>query len=119
MSDRNAFAQMIRQRRQQMGLTQGALGDRVGLSGQAIWEIESGRSRPRLRNLSKLSSALGLTISDLQRAGGYSVPEDTSNGSEEQNAIRDLIEVHWHLFDTGRKQRALLELMQAVIALAE
>jgi transcriptional regulator with XRE-family HTH domain len=46
-------------------LSRRALAELVGLSGQAIWKIETGRSDPRLTNLNKIADALDTRVSAL------------------------------------------------------
>ena len=43
-------------------LSRRALGEQVGLSGQSIWNIETGRTDPKLATLSRLAAALDTTL---------------------------------------------------------
>lgn len=43
----------------------GELARRIGISRQALWQIESGRTRPSASTLIRLCAALGLTAEDL------------------------------------------------------
>jgi len=46
-------------------LSRRALGELIGISGQAIWKIETGRSDPKLTNLNKIAEALGVRLDAL------------------------------------------------------
>lgn len=46
-------------------LSRRALGELIGISGQAIWKIETGRSDPRLTNLNKIAEALDVKTATL------------------------------------------------------
>ena len=52
------------QARQDAGLSQGALGDKVGLSRQAINTIERGAGLPKLRSAMRISRVLGQSVED-------------------------------------------------------
>jgi len=55
----------VRERRGALGLTQEALGERVGVSRQTIISIEGGRYDPSLSLALKLASLLGATVEEL------------------------------------------------------
>jgi DNA-binding SARP family transcriptional activator/DNA-binding XRE family transcriptional regulator/Tfp pilus assembly protein PilF len=58
----NIFGGMLREHREQAGLTQRELAERAGISVAAIRDLEQGRSvRPRLASVNALVTALGLT----------------------------------------------------------
>jgi len=60
----DARTAMVRAR-QDAGLSQEALGDKVGLSRQAINTIERGAGLPKLRSAIRISKVLGHSIEDL------------------------------------------------------
>lgn len=60
----------IREARRQQNMTQGELGERVGLSTAAISEIERGVVRTSLSNLERLARALGVSLEHLLRDDG-------------------------------------------------
>lgn len=62
----------IRARRQELGLTQEGLAERVGLQGTAVNHFESGRRSPSLGNLIRLADALDCSIDWLvgRKVGG-------------------------------------------------
>ena len=55
-----AVGAYIKEWRTLKGLSRRGLGEKIGLSGQAIWKIETGRSDPRLKNLGLIAEALGV-----------------------------------------------------------
>lgn len=54
--------------RKRMGLTQGELADRAGVTSQTIWSWEAGRHEPKGKRLDDLASALGVSSDDLLTA---------------------------------------------------
>jgi transcriptional regulator with XRE-family HTH domain len=54
--------------RENLGLTQGELGNRLGLSYRTIAEWEAGRQIPRLDNAIALAKELGVSIITLAKA---------------------------------------------------
>lgn len=55
--------EIIKERRNLLGLTQQDLADYTGLSLRIIKSIESGKGNPSIRNLGKIADILGLEIS--------------------------------------------------------
>ena len=49
----------LRKLREAAGLTQRELGNRIGVSGQAVAQWETGVKRPSVENLTKLADVLG------------------------------------------------------------
>jgi transcriptional regulator with XRE-family HTH domain len=73
------LGQPIRQRREDLGLSQRQLGERIGStgSGTTIMRIESGEiANPRVDVLTALAEALDLPSADLFAAAGYAVPNE-------------------------------------------
>jgi transcriptional regulator with XRE-family HTH domain len=60
-----AIGQTVRLRRRELGLTQVALGEVVGVSFQQVQKYERGSNRISFSRLVEISRALGCTISDL------------------------------------------------------
>ena len=58
-SFRDGLADVLRRLRREAGLTQGQLGDKVGLSVGSISRIESGRQQVAVETLQDLGEALG------------------------------------------------------------
>ncbi|MEV4297047.1 tetratricopeptide repeat protein [Microbispora rosea] len=64
---RYSLGSLIRHRRLSVGLSQGELADRAGVSARSLRDIEAGRvARPRASSLRRLASALGFTGDDLR-----------------------------------------------------
>lgn len=58
-----AVGRLIRQAREDAGLTQSELGDALGISGNAVTKIENGRSALTLGHLTKLPAILHRPVS--------------------------------------------------------
>lgn len=68
MSEPNSFGELIRRRREQAGLTQAALGERVGRSASAVRNWERDQSLPGEPDvLAALARVLGLTDQELRQ----------------------------------------------------
>ena len=61
---KTTLGKRIREFRNSKGLTQEKLGETSGVSYKFIGEIERGEVNPSLESLSKISSALGVTLCD-------------------------------------------------------
>lgn len=59
------FAQKLRQMREEAGLTQGDLADKLDVSRPAVSSWESGKIRPRLNKLQQLADLFDTTVADL------------------------------------------------------
>jgi transcriptional regulator with XRE-family HTH domain len=55
-----ALGELVREHREGQGMSQGALGKRIGLSRTSIANIESGRQRIPLHHLYRMADALGV-----------------------------------------------------------
>ena len=55
----------LRIKRKQAGLSQQQLGEKVGLSRQAIIAIENGHTQPSLKHAMQLARTLGVTVENL------------------------------------------------------
>jgi len=55
----NDLGEMVRNRREGLGLTQRALGQKLGVEGSYVAFIESGRRKPSLRLIARLADILG------------------------------------------------------------
>ena len=57
-----AFGQRVRDRRQHLGLSQGALADVVGVNRRVIGELERGKSSVQLSIALRVAQAVGLDV---------------------------------------------------------
>jgi molybdate-binding protein/DNA-binding XRE family transcriptional regulator len=73
----------VREAREQAGLTQQALADRVGLTRQALSAVESGRSVPSTGVALRLARALGSRVEDLFRLAGADAVDAALGGPAE------------------------------------
>ena len=64
------IGQRIAQKRKEQGLSQEALGDRLGLSRQAIYKWESDAALPEIEKLVALSRLFGVSVGASVDAGG-------------------------------------------------
>lgn len=60
-----AMGKRIRKYRERIGLTQGELASRVGLSNTTLSHIECGKGRPELNNLVMIANELGVTFDSM------------------------------------------------------
>ena len=64
----NAFGAVLRQIRNEKGLTQDDLADRLGINSPYISRLESGQKHPSLEMIWKIAKALGIQASDIVKA---------------------------------------------------
>lgn len=62
---KKSFAEVLREARQEKGLSQEELADRAGLHRTYISQVERGLKSPSLRSLEQIANALGVTPSIL------------------------------------------------------
>jgi transcriptional regulator with XRE-family HTH domain len=71
-----AFGDWLRTRREAMGLSQAKLGQKVGVDGQTISNLETGKTRsPKLKNIAPLAEALSVSVEDLMVEIGKGSPD--------------------------------------------
>lgn len=68
------LGQLIRQRRQALGVDQAVLAQRLGLGQQTVSRWERGKSRPRRSMLTALARVLSIEEEELVEAGRYRLP---------------------------------------------
>lgn len=61
----NVYADMIRKHRQRLGLSQQALGERLGLSSVAVSKWERGQNQPDIPTLTRLADIFGVSVDEL------------------------------------------------------
>ncbi len=64
---KKSFAEVLREVRQEKGLSQEELADRAGLHRTYISQVERGLKSPSLRSLEEIAQALGVPASALLR----------------------------------------------------
>ncbi len=64
---KKSFAEVLREIRQEKGLSQEELADRAGLHRTYISQVERGLKSPSLRSLEQIAQALGVPASALLR----------------------------------------------------
>src|SRR5215831_4891684 len=84
-----SFAELLRQHRQELGMTQEELAERAGLSARGVQDLERGLNlAPRASTLRLLVSALGLTGSEaaaLLRAATHRDAPPAAEGRDRHN----------------------------------
>jgi transcriptional regulator with XRE-family HTH domain len=71
---------LLRQRRQELGVSTHQLGAQAGIGQSTITRIEQGRfASPRPAKLARIASGLGLTLADVYARAGYYVPDELPN----------------------------------------
>ena len=63
--DRNSIGENIRKARKAAGMTQEELGKKIGISQQAVGNYESGRRKPKIKTLLRLSNGLNVSVAEL------------------------------------------------------
>jgi transcriptional regulator with XRE-family HTH domain len=82
----------IRRRRRELGLSQSALGGKLGITFQQVQKYENGANRVSATMLLKLSAALSLSVSELlQEIDPSAAPADTAAQGQELLAAFDRI----------------------------
>lgn len=72
---RQRFGLVIRQRRNELGISQEKLAERANLHRTYISEIERGIRNPSLENISNLAKALDISVSSLFASYGFEEQE--------------------------------------------
>jgi transcriptional regulator with XRE-family HTH domain len=71
------LGKLLRERRQELGLSTHQLSARVGVRQSTISRIEHGRfASPRPAKLARIAEALGLRLADVYARAGYLVPDE-------------------------------------------
>ncbi|HEX2816363.1 MAG TPA: helix-turn-helix transcriptional regulator [Phenylobacterium sp.] len=81
------LGERIRHRRRELGLSQSALGGKLGITFQQIQKYENGTNRVSATMLLKLSDALAMPVTELlQQADPAAPPVDTKSQAAELQA---------------------------------
>lgn len=89
----DTFANALRRERVRVDLTQDELGDRIGLTGARISQLESGLRPPQVDIVFRIETALGLAPGRLSGLLGY-VPVGTVPDVETAIATDDRLDDH-------------------------
>lgn len=60
MPIQQTIARRIREERERVGITQGELAEKVGVTGNSVWRWEPGAAFPRADDIDRLGEALGI-----------------------------------------------------------
>ena len=75
----NEIGRIIKEARKEKGLTQKELGEKLGVSYQMIAQYESGRRKPKIETLKRISAVLGVGLEDFMTDSEISLFESLSN----------------------------------------
>jgi transcriptional regulator with XRE-family HTH domain len=100
------FGRRLRGLRGLRKLTQEQLGERAGMSGKFIGQIERGTANPSLKNLARLGQALGVELSDLLRLEELR-PEGAPRNASRAFAAAERISVYLARRPAAEVERAL------------
>lgn len=97
MGDYMEFGEKIKKARKKSGLTQSQLGNKLGVSASMLAQYETGKRKPKIETLLKLSEAMGVPLDELI---GLEEEEKTSPDteppvSEEENNPETLETAVW------------------------
>lgn len=75
-----ALGDLLRHRREELGLSTRQLGERAGLDGVTVLRFEQGAfAAPRPDKLARVADVLGLSLADVYALADYAVPADLPN----------------------------------------
>ena len=75
-----ALGELLRQKREELGLSTRQLGEIAGLDGTTVLRFEEGAfAAPRPDKLARVAEALGLSLADVYAMADYAVPNDLPN----------------------------------------
>lgn len=80
--DRRAFADIVKDRRAELGWAQGAMAKHIGVGQQTVSRWESGNAVPRPRTVREIASVLGLDAGLLLVKAGYLRPNEMPDSVE-------------------------------------
>jgi transcriptional regulator with XRE-family HTH domain len=87
------FAQRLRQRRNELGLTQEALAHAARITPSYVWRLESGGASPGVDLVARLAAALNTTISDLLPEAGPPPDKEAAMRDQARKLLEDLLRV--------------------------
>ena len=71
------LGELIRRRRQELGMSTHELGARIGARNSTVVRLEQGAfAAPSPDKLARIAEVLGITLADIYGHAGYAVPED-------------------------------------------
>ena len=75
-----ALGDLLKQKREELGLSTRQLGERAGLDGVTVLRFEQGAfAAPRPDKLARVAEVLGLSLADVYALADYAVPADLPN----------------------------------------
>lgn len=109
MTEDERIGSILRSRREKLGLSLSALGSRIGVSGQAIQKIETGKTRLNGRKAAELANVLGLAPQQLFHAGLRDERFNFLRTRREAESFLDAALALSHIRDRMQRKRLLDE----------
>jgi transcriptional regulator with XRE-family HTH domain len=79
-----ALGERIRRRRRELGMSQSALGGKLGITFQQVQKYENGTNRVSATMLVKLSDALGMPVTEILHEGEKTAPAKDAKAEDAQ-----------------------------------
>lgn len=86
-----AFADALRLRREERGLSQAEVAERLGVGQQAVSQWESGQSLPRPSRIAQLSVVLDVDMEKLWRLAGFLPEREPGEGFSSFHELYEMI----------------------------
>ncbi len=115
------LGQRTAQKRKEMGLSQEALGERLGVSRQSIYKWESGTALPEIEKLIALSKLFGVSVGWLLGVEEDAAPEAAAPGelTEQQlHMVEEIVDRYLAAQPKSRPRRRWPWVLAAVLVLA-
>ena len=114
-----SIGQRIAQKRKELGLSQEALGERLGVSRQAIYKWESDGALPEVEKLVQLSSQFGVSVGWLLGVEEEKAPRADGELTEQQlRMVEEIVGRYLAVQPKAAKRKRWVSLAAAVVLLA-
>lgn len=77
-----SIGEQIRKYRNEMGLSQKDLGEKLGVSQAMIAQYENGKRKPKIETQREIAYAIGIPLSKLNEKLPFGIDNDTKEGNE-------------------------------------
>ncbi|HTV74753.1 MAG TPA: helix-turn-helix transcriptional regulator [Candidatus Acidoferrales bacterium] len=98
--------------RENLGLSQAAVGRRAGIEGSHVGRLESGvRTNPRWDVVARIAAGLGLSLDDLAARCGYDIPAKGSSEHIAAQVAEQIMVGQEHLQKVAVAQQKIAEIV--------